>query len=136
MRFLILPIGMALLLAGCDAPADQSETASTNAESTGAQVGNFRAIAGEDIFSMIIPADATADQLALAARDQCGEREFCQVHGWLDEADAAKAMPMTDREVSTKTFHYAHNRATGFEQRMWDCERWQREDPNECISRD
>jgi hypothetical protein len=123
------------MLAGCDAPAEGDEPSEAS-QAGPAPVPEFRTIAGDNVFAMIIPAGATAEQLPAAAREQCGEREFCQVHGWLSEGDAAKAMPMTDREVSTKAFHYAQNRSTGFEQRMWDCERWQRQNADECLSRD
>lgn len=115
-------------LAGCNAaPTNQSNETSASAPT-------FRAIAGDGVFAMIIPAEIVADQLATAAREQCGQREFCQVHGWLSDSDAARAMPMTDREVSTQAFQYAHNRSTGFEQRLWDCGRWPRQSKDECLS--
>lgn len=133
MRIFAATTGVAFLLMGCEAPAEQSEAAL--AEPQTGSIPEFQTIAGADIFAMIIPANATADDLAMAARDQCGQREFCQVHGWVNEADAAKALPMTDREVSALSFQYAHNRNTGFENRLWDCERWPR-DADECLPSD
>lgn len=122
-------LAAALMLAGCNAQQEQNKGASTTAPT-------FRAIAGEDVFAMIIPGGATADQLPAMAREQCGQREFCQVHGWLSESDAARAMPMTDREVSAQAFQYAHNRSTGYEHRAWDCGRWPRQNKDECLGKD
>jgi hypothetical protein len=122
-----------LFLASCDAPTsnDQKEIKSQSASALA-----FRTIAGEDVFAVIVPARTSADELVLSARKQCGQREFCQVHGWMSEADAATAIPMTDREVATQVFEYAHNRSTGFEKRLWDCARWPRKDEDECLAKD
>lgn len=127
-------IAAALWLVGCDGP--NAQATDENAVDSAPAAPSFRAIAGDDVFAMVTPADATAEQLVTAAREHCGRREFCRVHGWHSEGDAAKAMPMTDREVSTQAFQYAHNRSTGFEQRLWDCERWPRENLDECLAKE
>lgn len=139
MRSLMLPLGLVFVLASCDAtdpPTNEAQESNNAPSAAEAPAATFRPIAGESVFAMIVPANATAEQLPSAAREHCGQREFCQVHGWMSDSDAAKTMPMTDREVATMAFKYAHNRTTGFEQRMWDCERWKRSDGNECLSRD
>ena len=134
MRLLLCAVALAITLAGCDNAPPAPEPTSGASAVAAKPKATFQAISGKDIFAMIFPADMTADDLAAAAREQCGQREFCQVHGWLSEADAAKAFPMTDREVSKLAFQYAHNRTTGFERRAWDCKRWPRTDPDECIA--
>jgi hypothetical protein len=94
----------------------------------------FRVIGGPDVFAMITPPDMSADAIALAAKGQCGRREFCQVHAWASAIDAAQAFPMTDREAAAQVFVYGVNRSTGYEQLLWDCRRFRRRSANECIS--
>ena len=122
-----------LFLASCGAPTPDDHK---EVKAQGAPALAFRTIAGEDVFAVIVPAQMSANELVLSARKQCGQREFCQVHGWMTEADAASAMPLTDREVATQVFEYAHNRSTGFEKRLWDCGRWPRKDEDECLAKD
>jgi hypothetical protein len=95
----------------------------------------FEAIARDTVFAMTFDRRSDPDALPDLAREQCGRRPACQVLGWTDEKFAARAMPMTDREVSELAFSYSLNRGTAFEQTLWDCNRWQRQTPMQCISR-
>ncbi|HEV2125700.1 MAG TPA: hypothetical protein VGW38_23345 [Chloroflexota bacterium] len=136
MRYAVTAVGAALMLAACEAQTDENVVAAAPTEKR-PFAADLRSIAGdENVFAMIVPANASADELAAAAREHCGEREFCRVYGWMTESDAAKALPLTDREVSSQAFQYSHNRSTGFEQLTWDCERWPRENTAECFSRE
>ena len=134
--YAVTAIGAALMIDGCEAKTNEDGAAADHVQGE-PLAADFRSIAGdENVFAMIIPANASADELPAAAREHCGEREYCRVYGWMTEGDAAKAMPLTDREISTQAFQYAHNRSTGFEQRTWDCERWPRENVDECFTRE
>lgn len=95
----------------------------------------FRVIAGDSIFAMTFSADADPDSLPDLVRERCGTLTRCTVIGWTDPRFAARGWPMTDREVEKQDFHYTVNRDTGHEQTLWNCNRWRRTLPNECISR-
>lgn len=96
----------------------------------------FRDLPGLNNFVMIIPAGLPADRFRDAARDKCGSADMCQVWAWLDAADAARAIPMTDREVASLAFSYSVNRSTGHEQTVWDCDRFPRSSGAECMAKD
>ncbi len=69
------------------------------------------------------------------ARDkkQCGAAALCGVQAWSDRGLAARAMPLTDAEVASRAFSYRINRTTGFEQALWDCERYPQDDRARCL---
>lgn len=124
---------LVIALAACS-PRETPLEKDSPEQATAAPVAKFNIIAGDDVFSMIIPANMTPEQIIAAARDQCGAREFCQVHGWLKATDAARALPMTDREFEALAFQYAHNRTSGFESRSYNCDVWPTAGPEECLS--
>ena len=99
----------------------------------GADQAEFRPWQGPDTFVMIIPETLSADQFRSEAKAQCGSREFCKIVGWTSEEEAASGFPMTDRELETQAFGYGVNRVTGFEQAQWDCARFPRAEPEECL---
>lgn len=85
------------------------------------------------ISAMVIPAGAKPEQFEAWARAHCGALEFCQVMGWTDPARAARAFPMSDREVEAIAFSFKINRPNAFEQVIWDCKRFPQEDPQNCL---
>lgn len=93
----------------------------------------FEAIGGPGIFAMTFKRNADPETLPDIARQQCGSQKICKVIGWTDPNFAARAFPMTDREVEAQAFQYTLNRNTGFEQMLWDCKKYVRSDENECI---
>ncbi len=93
----------------------------------------FIQLKGENVFVMIIPSDADPTMIKAWAKDRCGEVEFCKVFGWTDKASAARALPMTDAEFASQAVSYGVNRATGFEQFSWDCDRYPKTEGVECL---
>jgi hypothetical protein len=87
-----------------------------------------------DHFAMVIPAGTPPSAFEGMAKDHCGDRTFCKVFGWTDRTRAARALPMSDREVSTIAFSYQINRSNDFEQVIWDCARFPQADPINCLS--
>lgn len=94
----------------------------------------FEQIGGPGFYSMVFNAKVDPQRLPDIAREQCGQNKICKIIGWTDPKFAARALPMTDREVSAQSFQYTLNRNTGFEQTLWDCKIWQQSNPDTCLS--
>ncbi|MCC6478060.1 MAG: hypothetical protein IT552_02485 [Sphingomonadaceae bacterium] len=106
-----------------------------NGDNSGSDI-KFRQMPGVANYAMIVPVGANADDLVTAAKDQCGEQEICRVLGWQNEADMARAFPMTDNEVGSLVFNYGINRTTGYEQALWNCKIFVTKKGDECLSFD
>lgn len=85
---------------------------------------------------MIVPDDMPAEGMLAAAKDKCGREQMCQVLAWTDRNAAARALPMTDPELAALAFSYSINRSSGHEQATWDCKRYPRNNPEECMAKD
>lgn len=94
----------------------------------------FKVLAGDSFFAMTFSAEINPETLPDLARERCGSLVQCTVIGWTDPQFAARGWPMTDREVEQQDFHYSLNRDTGHEQTLWNCRRWRRAAPDQCIS--
>lgn len=94
----------------------------------------FREI-GRGMWAMTFDAGVDPDTLPAVARERCGSLTICNVYGWVEPEYAARGFPFTEREVSRQVFVYSVNRNTGFEQALWDCQRWARPANNQCVSR-
>ena len=73
-------------------------------------------------------------EIVKLAREKCGAESFCMILGWTDSKFAARAMPMTDREVARQTFQYSLNRSTGLDEEKWDCRIWKNVSESKCIA--
>lgn len=135
------------LLASCgqganmedDGGGDVLETGSPEIES-GSAAGEDQAAAFDFVrmrqagyWAVIIPEDVDSIELEVALRAHCGMASNCQILGWTDPRFMARAMPMTNREVEELAFSFMLNRASGFEQMVWDCRRFPQPDPINCI---
>jgi len=85
-----------------------------------ARVLTFEKLNGQGMndFILINP-DLAADskQLEARARDYCNKNygDFCFLYIWLDRAQAAHALPMTDAQVNTQVAQYKRNKHTGYD---------------------
>lgn len=93
----------------------------------------FEVIGGPGMIAMTFNPNVDPEALPDIAREQCGSHKICKVIGWTNRSFAARAMPMTDREVEAQAFQYTLNRNTGFEQVLWDCGTWARLEKDECL---
>lgn len=94
----------------------------------------FIAMPQPDHFAMIIPDGALPAAFEGMAKEHCTDRAFCKVFGWTDRDRAARALPMSEREVTSMAFSYQINRSNDFEQVIWDCTRFAQPDPINCIA--
>lgn len=116
-----------LIASPSDSPAPSSEAA--------AKV-EFVPMAGENLFAMIVPEGSDPATWPNLAKDKCGANSFCWVFAWPSRESAARAMPMTDNEMAQRLFSYQVNRETGFEKVMWNCDRFPRNNPDECLAKE
>ena len=93
-----------------------------------------KATAGDpDLFLVTLdprlsPADWAA--MALAA---CGTRPYCKLMAWSDRADTPTALPADARRIQALAFSYLRDRRTGFDKALWDCARFKRASPGDCM---
>lgn len=92
-----------------------------------------RQIGGDGMFGMIVEPNSDPDGWRAEAKAQCIGQSVCKVFVWTDAAEAATALPMTDREVEKQAFSYGINRNTGYDQALWDCDRFPRSNKSECM---
>lgn len=95
----------------------------------------FRSMKGLNYFAMIVPEGTDPGTFPALAKERCGEADICSVYAWPDDASAARALPMTDREVSTRLFAYDINRNSGLEQSLWNCRIYPRANKEDCLDR-
>jgi len=95
----------------------------------------IRSMALPDHFAMIIPDGADAAGIEAAARDRCKDLQVCKVLGWTDEANAARTLPMLEREAAAVVFSYFVNRAGGNEEALWACKQFPQADAARCLSK-
>jgi hypothetical protein len=132
-----LALAAAVTLAACGSPApEQTEPAPAPAEASASEANPVvasRDIA-RDFTALQVRSDTDASAFPTIARDLCGSRDFCKVAVWTEAETTARGFPMSDRELAAMAFQYSINRNTGFEQAMWNCERFPQTDPNACLN--
>jgi hypothetical protein len=78
------------------------------------------------------PRLSPSDYPAVAIR-ACGDRRYCKLLGWADRADTPAAMPKDARTIERMVFSYLRDREVGYEKALWNCERHERPDINQCM---
>lgn len=89
-------------------------------------------IGGTSQYTALIAEGATPAALLKASQEFCSDHQFCQIMGWQKDENRPQAMPMVERESDTIAFNYSLNRATSYENAMWDCRIWKGE-PKVCL---
>lgn len=126
----IAAASLAAFLASCGAvEAEQEQAVETpkSAEPEFIELNKF----GDS--AMIVPDGADPAAFSGWAKDRCGSTPICGVFAWTDRTAAARAMPMTDREAESMAFSYRINRNSGYEQALWDCDRYRKTEGMECL---
>lgn len=72
-----------------------------------------------DAFAVVFDSASPRPAIEAEARSLCGERQWCKVFGWTDAGSAARALPMTDRELEAQVFALTINRASGMDEAVW-----------------
>ena len=67
------------------------------------------------------------------AEQTCGERTYCKFMAWTDRIATPTALPLEPYQVANQAFSYLRDRGAGFEKGLWNCERYKRPDPSQCM---
>jgi len=93
-----------------------------------------RGVTLDDVFVAVIPKEASPDYIDQQSRAHCAGRQVCKIMGWVDQAAAATAFPMTEREFTTQSYSYDLNRQSGLDRGLFDCRIWRVEKPRCLVS--
>lgn len=83
------------------------------------------------VFLATLPAGAGPESFPALAERRCAGLPDCRFIGWTDPARTARALPMPGSSVDAIAFVFVRRR--GAEQVQWDCARFARAAPAECI---
>lgn len=73
------------------------------------------------------------ENLALAT---CGEREYCKLLAWTDRRDTPDSLPIGQAVIGKMAFSYLRDRGRSFEKALWNCDRFDRVNPLQCMKKD
>lgn len=101
-----------------------------------ALAGNVLRMKDEDAgqFVLQLSPSAGAASFAAAAASLCGEKLECAVYGWTSAADLPSSLPVTPDMLRTLAFAYRKSRSLGLAQPYWDCRRFPRAAPGQCLT--
>ena len=89
--------------------------------------------ADQDSFLVVLDAKLPPDQYPAFARFSCGDRPYCKFMAWADKAHAATKLPLEPGQSAAMAFSFLRDRANGYEKPLWNCTRYLRPDPRECM---
>lgn len=84
-------------------------------------------------FLVTLDRKVTADLLPAFAKRACGERDYCKLMGWTDQANTPGRLPLEQGQVATMAFSYLRDRAKGFDKALWNCGVFKRAELRECM---
>jgi hypothetical protein len=104
------------------------------ADAAAADGGGPAPTAGDpDSFLLTLDTKLAADALPALAQRACGARARCKVMAWSDRAATPAALPLEPAQVAAMAFSYLRDRDAGVDKALWNCERFRRADPRECM---
>ncbi|MEZ0494796.1 cell wall hydrolase [Sphingomonas sp. IW22] len=86
-----------------------------------------------NLFLLTLDPKMAPAQHAAVAQAACGTRPYCKLMARTDQADTPAALPADPRRIERLAFSYLRDRQRGFDKALWDCTRFQRIDPSECM---
>jgi spore germination cell wall hydrolase CwlJ-like protein len=85
-------------------------------------------------FVLQLSPNAPPGSFATAAASLCGEKLECAVYGWMSAAELPGSLPVTPDALRTLAFAYRKSRSLGLAQPYWDCRRFPRASPSQCLT--
>lgn len=83
-------------------------------------------------FILAFPPGVPGEELPGLAERACGDRPYCKVMIWVGDK-APDGLPLTTGEISRMAFSYLRDRARGFDKMLWNCKRYLRAEPLQCM---
>jgi hypothetical protein len=116
----VLMLALTVFLAGC---GDDAQEAAGDSEPPSGPVVSVRDL-GRTFYAVLVDGNQIDDpeQYVQFARDACSQVQICVVGVWDDEARAATALPMSNRQRIAQVFSYGKNETTGSETTLWNCD--------------
>jgi len=93
-----------------------------------------RPLAG-DSNSFLVTLDPAigADSFAALAIRTCGARPYCKFMAWTDRASTPSRLPLSSQQVASMAFSYLRDERQGFAKALWNCNRFERPSPLQCM---
>ncbi|WP_231621780.1 cell wall hydrolase [Sphingomonas sp. 37zxx] len=93
-------------------------------------------LAGDaDSFVITLDPWIAANDFPAYALRVCGDRPYCKLLGWVDPVDTPKTLPAEPTVMARMAFSYLRDTKGGFEKALWNCERYIRAAPQQCMKR-
>ncbi|WP_404712203.1 cell wall hydrolase [Sphingomonas sp. MMS24-J13] len=98
--------------------------------------GNIVRLKDEDAGQFVVelnPATPPASY-AVTGFNLCGEKLECMVFGWTSASQIPRSLPVLPWMMKSLAFVYRRSRALGLSQGYWDCQRFPRPLPAQCLT--
>ena len=86
-----------------------------------------------DSFLMTMPANIAPELWPEVANRTCGDRPYCKLLAWTDPRLTPKQLPLSTGQVASMSFSFLRDRELGVVRRLWDCRRYKRPVPAQCM---
>jgi spore germination cell wall hydrolase CwlJ-like protein len=86
-----------------------------------------------DSFLVTLDPRMAPDEFAALAIRTCGERPRCKFMGWTEAGATPTALPLDSRQVSSMAFSYLRDERQGFAKALWNCDKYRRPSPLQCM---
>jgi spore germination cell wall hydrolase CwlJ-like protein len=97
--------------------------------------GNSIRLKDEDAGQFVLLLNpASPASFAIAAFTLCGDKIECSVYGWTTAAELPASLPVARENLRTLAFAYRKSRSLGIAQSYWDCARFPRPLPSQCLA--
>ena len=102
---------------------------------TAALKGSIVRVMDETAGQFVLQLDASAfpGSWAVVGYTICAARAECMVMGWTSESQTPRALPVLPSASPAMAFLYRKSSVLGLAQPYWDCARFARADPSQCL---
>jgi len=90
----------------------------------------------EDAGQFVVQLDPAARpaSYAITGYNLCGEKLECTVFGWTSARDIPRSLPVVPWMMRSLAFVYRRSHTLGVAQGYWDCSRFPRPLPAQCLA--
>jgi hypothetical protein len=98
--------------------------------------GNIIRLKDEEAGQFVVQLNPAAPpaSYAISAFNLCGEKLECTVFGWTSAKDLPRNLPVLPWMMQSLAFVYRKSHTLGFSQGYWDCRRFPRPLPAQCLT--
>lgn len=85
-------------------------------------------------FVLQLSPNAAPTSFPITAFNLCGDKLECMVFGWTSAADVPRSLPVLPWMMKDLAFAYRKSKTLGIAQSYWDCSRFPRPLPSQCLA--